>query len=128
MEVKPFTVASCSQLSIWAALSKRREPADAGDPPKPQRDASAMILPGEATPEELFVPGTMYYLKRTVDTGGGGKPGECCYSLWEREPGEHFQRIILSGNLISDHKCDSHYYALRDVLKGLPASGHRTCH
>ncbi|CAA6655504.1 unnamed protein product [Spirodela intermedia] len=112
-------------------ISKKRESADIGDSPKPRSDASAMIPPDEATPEELFVPGTMYYLKRTVDTGGGsggGKRGECCYSLWEREPGEHFQKIILSGNLISDHKCDSHYYALRDVLKGLPASKHGARH
>ncbi|KAK9160691.1 hypothetical protein Syun_007032 [Stephania yunnanensis] len=45
-----------------------------------------------------------------------------CYTLWKRVPGEHFQRIVLSSNLISDHRCDNHYYALRDVLKGLPHS------
>ncbi|CAK9150022.1 unnamed protein product [Ilex paraguariensis] len=75
--------------------------------------------------EELFVPGTLYYLKRNVDTHGGsniGKVGEF-FTLWKRHPGKHFQRILLSGNLISDHKCDSHYYALRDVVKGLPGSG-----
>ncbi|KAI4349411.1 hypothetical protein L6164_010003 [Bauhinia variegata] len=32
-------------------------------------------------------------------------------------------RIILSSNLISDHKCGSPYYALRDVLKSLPWGG-----
>ncbi|XP_062080545.1 uncharacterized protein LOC133785307 isoform X2 [Humulus lupulus] len=69
-------------------------------------------------PEELFVPGSVYYLKRNLDTQSGSS-GEF-FTLWKRHPGEHFQRIVLSGNLISDHKCDSHYYALRDVLKGLP--------
>ncbi|PRQ25910.1 putative lipoprotein lipase [Rosa chinensis] len=68
-------------------------------------------------PEELFVPGTVYYLKRNVDADTSDY-----FTLWKRNPGEHFQRIVLSSNLISDHKCDSHYYALRDVLKGLPSS------
>lgn len=76
--------------------------------------------------EELFLPGTLYYLKRSVDSDGvsknnssSSKPNEI-FTLWKRNPGEHFKRIVLSSNLISDHKCDSHYYALRDVLKGLP--------
>lgn len=67
-------------------------------------------------PEELFVPGTLYYLKRNVIHG------EEIFTLWKGHPGEYFQRIQLSNNLISDHKCDSHIYALRDVLKGLPGS------
>lgn len=71
-----------------------------------------------AVPEELFVPGTVFYLKRNADTQAG--IGGEFFTLWKRHPGEHFQRIVLSNNLISDHKCDSHYYALRDVLKGLP--------
>ncbi|EXC31930.1 Sn1-specific diacylglycerol lipase alpha [Morus notabilis] len=73
-----------------------------------------------AVPEELFVPGAAYYLKRNRDshTVNGGE----FFTLWKRDPGEHFQRIVLSNNLISDHKCDSHYYALRDVLKGLPGT------
>lgn len=66
--------------------------------------------------EELLVPGTVYYLKRHVDDLKGSES----YTLWKRHPGDHFQRIVLSSNLFSDHKCDSHYYALRDVLKGLP--------
>ncbi|KAL6210674.1 hypothetical protein ACLB2K_015906 [Fragaria x ananassa] len=68
-------------------------------------------------PEELFIPGTVYYLKRNVDAHTSDY-----FTLWKRNPGEHFERIVLSSNLISDHKCDSHYYALRDVLKGLPSS------
>lgn len=66
-------------------------------------------------PEELFVPGTVYYLKRHTDSTAE------YFSLWKRHPDEHFQQIVLSSILISDHKCDSHYYALRDVLKGLPS-------
>lgn len=75
--------------------------------------------------EELFIPGTVYFLKRNVDShtcNRHGKGGEF-FTLWKRNPGEHFERILLSSNLISDHKCDSHYYALRDVLKGLPRPG-----
>ncbi|KAJ4726850.1 Sn1-specific diacylglycerol lipase alpha [Melia azedarach] len=75
-------------------------------------------------PEELFVPGTVYYLKRNVDIHMSSKDsgGREFFTLWKRHLDEHFQRIVLSSNLISDHKCDSHFYALRDVLKGLPGS------
>lgn len=74
-----------------------------------------------AVPEELFIPGTVYYLKRNL--GSQNDVGKEVYTLLKRQPGEHFQRIILSGNFITDHKCDSHTYALRDVLKGLPWYG-----
>jgi hypothetical protein len=70
--------------------------------------------------EELFVPGTVFYLKRNADTQAGAGISREFFTLWKRHPGEHFQRIVLSSNVISDHKCDTHYYALRDVLKGLP--------
>ncbi|KAB2602256.1 hypothetical protein D8674_003261 [Pyrus ussuriensis x Pyrus communis] len=75
-------------------------------------------------PEELFVPGTVYYLKRNVDAHAGSSNGRRreYFTLWKRYPGEHFQRIVLSSNIITDHKCVSHYHALRDVLKGFPAS------
>lgn len=74
-----------------------------------------------AVPEELFIPGTVYCLKRNMDSQTEG--GKQYFTLLKRHPSEHFQRIILSGNWFSDHKCDSHYYALRDVLKGLPWCG-----
>ncbi|KAK4720246.1 hypothetical protein R3W88_018584 [Solanum pinnatisectum] len=70
---------------------------------------------------ELFVPGTLYILKRNANARNKGNSVEC-FTLWKRHSGEHFQRILLSNNIISAHKCDSHYYALRDVLKGLPGS------
>lgn len=84
-----------------------------------KNEESASIVP-----EELFVPGTVYCLKRDVDTqtSGSDNEGRQFFSLWKRHPGAHFQRIVLSGNVISDHKCDNHFYALRDVLKGLPGS------
>ncbi|GAV58893.1 Lipase_3 domain-containing protein [Cephalotus follicularis] len=77
-----------------------------------------------SVPEELFVPGAVYLLKRNIDTQSGSNNGRGreFFTLWKRHPDEHFQRIVLSNNLITDHKCDSHYYALRDVLKGLPGS------
>lgn len=71
--------------------------------------------------ENLFVPGTVYYLKRNMDAERNSRHSEY-FTLLRRNPGEHFQRILLSSNIVSDHKCDSHYYALRDVLKGLPSS------
>lgn len=93
------------------------------------RDNAVAIENGAAckVPEELFVPGTVYYLKRNVDaqTGGGSSSSSSSreyFTLWKRHPGEHFQRIVLSSNIITDHRCVSHYYALRDVLKGLPTS------
>ncbi|XP_020275928.1 sn1-specific diacylglycerol lipase beta isoform X2 [Asparagus officinalis] len=95
-------------------------------PKKPESEAKIVLNNlEEATPEELFTPGAFYYLKRDIEEGSGSVRSRESYSLWKRNPGEHFQRILLSGNLISDHKCDSHYYALRDVLKSLPASDDR---
>ncbi|KAJ1256717.1 hypothetical protein BS78_K326100 [Paspalum vaginatum] len=70
-------------------------------------------------PEDLFLPGTLYYLQRDTEDING--VDEEAYTLWKGDPGENFQRILLSGNLISDHRCESIYYALRDVLKTLPA-------
>ncbi|KAI7729376.1 hypothetical protein M8C21_018637 [Ambrosia artemisiifolia] len=67
--------------------------------------------------EELFIPGSVYFLKRKEEQHNGNKVNT--YTLWKRHTGEHFQRILLSNNLIADHKCDSHYYALRDVLKDI---------
>ncbi|XP_031262478.1 uncharacterized protein LOC116120653 [Pistacia vera] len=89
---------------------------------------NAAVLKNEESagtvPEELLVPGTVYCLKRDFDTqtSGSDKEGREFFTLWKRHPGEHFQRIVLSGNIISDHKCDNHFHALRDVLKGLPGS------
>ncbi|KAG4976751.1 hypothetical protein AAZX31_13G104100 [Glycine max] len=71
--------------------------------------------------EELFIPGTVYYLKRNL--GSQIDAGKDFFTLYKREPGEHFQKVIFSGNFITDHRCDSHYYALRDVLKGVPWCG-----
>ncbi|BFG43013.1 hypothetical protein CerSpe_292860 [Prunus speciosa] len=89
------------------------------------RDNAVAIKNGGAAckvPEELFVPGTVYYLKRNVDAQTGSSSSRAYFTLWKRHPGEHFQRIVLSSNIITDHRCVSHYYALRDVLKGLPTS------
>lgn len=101
----------------------KKSPAASGVPlnDKNARDNAVGTENGGAAsrvPEELFVPGTLYCLKRNVDAAHNSD----YFTLWKRNPGEHFQRIVLSSNLISDHKCDSHYYALRDVLKGLPST------
>ncbi|KAF1880634.1 hypothetical protein Lal_00011693 [Lupinus albus] len=97
---------------------------EASLPPKAaKKDSVVMKVEGTkpAVPEELFIPGSVYYLKR--NWGSQNDTGKDFFTLLKREPGEHFQKIILSGNLITDHKCDSHYYALRDVLKDLPWFG-----
>ncbi|PKA50061.1 sn1-specific diacylglycerol lipase [Apostasia shenzhenica] len=79
---------------------------------------------------ELFLPGSQYFLKREIDESRTDRKSSMksreYYTLWKRNPGEHFNRILLSSNLISDHKCESHYFALRDVLKGLPTSDSRS--
>jgi hypothetical protein len=78
--------------------------------------------------EELFVPGTVYYLRRNSDTQTKSSKGSKAmeyFTLWKWKAGQHFQKILLSSNVISDHKCESHYYALRDVIKGLPQSSNK---
>lgn len=113
------------KLSDYA---KRRKTSNASgiaarvDVSSPPTDAPPVVKRrgGSPMPEELFVAGTLYFLKRDIDESSRES-----YTLWRRPAGEHFQRILLSGNLISDHRCDSHYYALRDLLKCLPASDQR---
>ena len=84
---------------------------------------STKVLSSDSTndvfvPEDLFLPGTLYYLQRDIEDINGMEDES--YTLWKGDPGENFQRILLSGNLISDHRCESIYYALREVLKTLP--------
>ncbi|KAF8675224.1 hypothetical protein HU200_047892 [Digitaria exilis] len=69
-------------------------------------------------PEDLFLPGTLYYLQRDIENINC--VDDESYTLWKGDPGENFQRILLSGNLISDHRCESIHCALREVLKTLP--------
>ncbi|KMZ68616.1 hypothetical protein ZOSMA_235G00230 [Zostera marina] len=72
--------------------------------------------------EELYVPGILFYLKKHMDIDDGKQKCGVTYSLWKMQAHELVQRILLLGNLINDHKCDNHYYALREVLKGLPSA------
>ncbi|XP_038897253.1 uncharacterized protein LOC120085373 isoform X2 [Benincasa hispida] len=100
--------------------NRKKSDVASGSPPHPTAALqSATATQNEAArckiPDELFVPGTVYYLKRHTDSTPE------YFTLWKRYPDEHFQQIVLSSILISDHTCDSHYYALRDVLKGLPS-------
>ncbi|KAG6593056.1 Sn1-specific diacylglycerol lipase beta, partial [Cucurbita argyrosperma subsp. sororia] len=121
------------KLGDYAKFTSKKGPSDdsygkgshvASGPPPSQPTAlvqRADTAQNEAArckiPEELFVPGTVYYLKKHVNLEEAYE----YFTLWKRHPDEHFQQIVLSSNLISDHKCDSHYHALRDVLKGLPS-------
>ncbi|XP_031401001.1 uncharacterized protein LOC116210969 isoform X1 [Punica granatum] len=108
------------KLADYAKFRNNKDSMDASDrkdPPKPKTNDGAIAIREVKVHEELLVPGTVYYLKRNTDDVKGGE----FFTLWKRHPGDHFQRIVLSNNLFSDHKCDSHYYSLRDVLKGLPA-------
>ncbi|KAJ6920628.1 hypothetical protein NC651_014271 [Populus alba x Populus x berolinensis] len=108
-------------LAIPAAPSTSKATTENAVIPEKERNANAL-------PEELFVPGSVYYLKRDINTDAHtiSDRGMELFTLWKRHPGEHFQRIVLPGNIISDHKCDSHYYALRDVLKGLPGTNNES--
>lgn len=106
------TLATEAQVSSVTSISKLEEKSQA-------------VINGQhwTSSPELFLPGTVYYLKRSPDLDNiSQRKGLEKFTLWRRNPGNHFKRILLSGNFISDHKCDSHYYALRDVLKGLPGS------
>ncbi|CAI9288455.1 unnamed protein product [Lactuca saligna] len=87
-----------------------------GDEIEEERRDDLTLLPQPH--EELFIPGSVYFLKRKEEKHNGNRFNS--FTLWKRNSGEHFERILLSNNLISDHKCDSHYYALRDVLKAIP--------
>ncbi|CAN6203870.1 unnamed protein product [Urochloa humidicola] len=85
-------------------------------------DDSTKVLSSDTddvfVPDDLFLPGTLYYLQRDIENINGVEDES--YTLWKGDPGENFQRILLSGNLISDHRCESIYCALREVLKALP--------
>lgn len=89
-------------------------------PSKPIAGSNNIVKQDGAMPVELFTPGMIYYLKREIEDDGVNQKSKELYTLWKGHPAKYFQRIRLSGNLISDHKCDNHYYALRDVLKCLP--------
>jgi len=118
-----FHIYSNTTIFSSVDVSIRKDPGSLQN--KPDSDARTVVKLGGTVPEELFTPGTVYYLKRTIEEGTGSVKSRESHTLWKRHPGEHFHRILLSGNLISDHRCDSHYYALRDVLKSLPASDNR---
>ncbi|XP_022771242.1 uncharacterized protein LOC111314302 isoform X2 [Durio zibethinus] len=122
------------KLADYAQFKSKKESSDSSTkkestsvPLASKLETNALLQKEEdayTVPEELFVPGTVYYLKRNVDNQAESSDnrGRESFSLWRRHPGEHFQRIVLSSNIISDHRCDNHYYALRDVLKGFPRS------
>lgn len=123
----PFTKLSFAVWTDGPVIKKMHTASRVPVNDREVRDNAVAIENGGAAckvPEELFVPGTVYYLKRNVDvqTGSSSSSSREYFTLWKRHPGEHFQRIVLSSNIITDHKCVSHYYALRDVLKGLPTS------
>ncbi|XP_047312502.1 uncharacterized protein LOC124915782 isoform X2 [Impatiens glandulifera] len=98
-------------------------------PPKQTEENDTIIGRNEESVgkvPELFVPGTLYYLKKrnSKETKGDNscksKDGKGSFTLLKAHPGQHFPRIVLSSNIILDHRCDSHLYALRDVIKNLP--------
>ncbi|CAI9761398.1 unnamed protein product [Fraxinus pennsylvanica] len=109
-----------SELSIKGEVDMVQSISSTSNP----AGASCDILKSDETASEvaeLYVLGTLYYLKRIVVVRRHDKREEI-FMLCKRETGEHFQRKLFSINIILDHKCDIHYYAMRDVLKGLRAS------
>ncbi|KAK4408135.1 Sn1-specific diacylglycerol lipase beta [Sesamum angolense] len=109
------------EVSTVPSFSQTSNPPSGSPSLCPSSDQEKLEKTTDKVAEDLFVPGTLYYLKRNVDADSHHKHTEY-FTLLRRQPSEHFQKILLSSNIISDHKCDSHYYALRDVLKGLPSS------
>ncbi|VAI00590.1 unnamed protein product [Triticum turgidum subsp. durum] len=111
-----------NKLADYAKVVTSASSGDAAkDQPRLQGPTKVLKPDGEEdvyVPEDLFLPGTLYYLQRDVENINGVEDES--YTLWRGNAGENFQRILLSGNLMSDHKCDSIQYALRDVLKTLP--------
>ncbi|KAL0370452.1 UNVERIFIED_CONTAM: hypothetical protein Sangu_0363300 [Sesamum angustifolium] len=109
------------EVSTVPSFSQTSNPPSRSPSLCPSSDQEKLERTTDKVAEDLFVPGTLYYLKRNLDADSLHKHTEY-FTLLRRQPSEHFQKILLSSNIISDHKCDSHYYALRDVLKGLPSS------
>ncbi|CAI9761397.1 unnamed protein product [Fraxinus pennsylvanica] len=119
-ELVSWTIIGWFKLSIKAEVNMVQSISSTSNP----AGASCDILKSDETASEvaeLYVLGTLYYLKRIVVVRRHDKREEI-FMLCKREPGEHFQRKLFSINIISDHKCYIHYYAMRDVLKGLHAS------
>ncbi|KAL2635883.1 hypothetical protein R1flu_007362 [Riccia fluitans] len=73
---------------------------------------------------QLHAPGTLYHIRsRGIKPANvGSKDGIDGCTLWEGSLEAKLCRIVLSTSMLSDHKCESYYYALRDVLKGIPVS------
>lgn len=103
-------------------LDKNEE--KAGEPllskaePKPPKEERK---PGDDEHPELWVPGELLLV-----CGGRAPEGKELregHVLLKGHEGTQFGRIVLSSTMLSDHKCISIYYALRDVLKGLPKTG-----
>uniref|UniRef100_A0ACD5VLH2 Uncharacterized protein n=1 Tax=Avena sativa TaxID=4498 RepID=A0ACD5VLH2_AVESA len=109
-----------NKLADYAKVVTTSASSDATkDPPRLESSAKPESSEEDVyVPEDLFLPGTLYYLKRDVENINGIEDES--YTLWRGDAGENFQRILLSGNLMSDHKCESIQYALRDVMKALP--------
>lgn len=78
---------------------------------------------------ELWVPGKLLLIcggrapGANSEDGAKSGAGREGHVLLKGHDGTQFGRIVLSSTMLSDHKCISIYYALRDVLKGLPKSG-----
>lgn len=75
---------------------------------------------------ELWVPGLLLLIcggRAPTNEDGVKSAGREGHILLKGQDGTQFGRIVLSSTMLSDHKCISIYYALRDVLKGLPKTG-----
>ncbi|KAG0556329.1 hypothetical protein KC19_11G044800 [Ceratodon purpureus] len=75
---------------------------------------------------ELWVPGLLLLIcggRAPTNEDGTKSAGREGHILLKGQDGTQFGRIVLSSTMLSDHKCISIYYALRDVLKGLPKTG-----
>ncbi|BBN04068.1 sn1-specific diacylglycerol lipase [Marchantia polymorpha subsp. ruderalis] len=86
-----------------------------------------LIESAKTAPHEhphLHAPGTLYHIRsRSLKPAElSGKETDYGCSLWKGDSDAKLGRIVLSTSMLSDHRCESYYYALRDVLKGIPIS------
>jgi hypothetical protein len=99
-------------------------------PPLPKGEPKPGDLKEETKAEdehpELRVPGLLLLIcggQAPTNEDGTKSAGREGHILLKGHDGTQFGRIVLSSTMLSDHKCRSIYYALRDVLKGLPKTG-----
>jgi hypothetical protein len=99
------------------------EESTSGDLETEKQELVKTVKPPKDLPE-LVAPGTLFHIcSRQIKTPKFNRnvDGEK-YSLWKGCPDSYLGRIVVTSSMFSDHRCESYYYGLRNVLKHLPSS------